>query len=338
MAAPAATSRTDAIEAHLPLVRSIAQRYVRHGEPLEDLVQAGTIGLIKAVDRFDPARDRDLAALARPSIEGEIRHHLRDGGAGPHVPRTDRELARRVRAAAADLTARLRRAPTLTELAAAAGIDEDEAARALHAHAAGTPLALDHAGSTAQRRAAARPDTEAAEARVLLEAGWDVLDDRERRLLELRYHEDRSQSEIARELGLSQAHVSRLLRAALERLRAAVAPDADADAATAAENASAPAPPAATADARSGRLLLRLPRTLHGELAAAAEREGIPLNTFITGTLAAAVGRQDADPPADAAMPRMGPDRSRRLLVLNAIVIAIAALAGLALLLAAWVA
>src|SRR5512147_2972285 len=97
-------SRSGAIEAHLPLVHSIARRYARRGEPLEDLVQAGTIGLIKAVDRFDPDRDRDLASLARPSIEGEIRHQLRDGGRGPHVPRTDRELAARLDAAAAEMT------------------------------------------------------------------------------------------------------------------------------------------------------------------------------------------------------------------------------------------
>ena len=87
-------ARTGAIEAHLPLVRSIARRYAGRGEPLDDLVQAGTVGLIKAVDSWDPDRGRDLAALARPAIEGEIRHHLRDGGSGPHVARGDRDAAR----------------------------------------------------------------------------------------------------------------------------------------------------------------------------------------------------------------------------------------------------
>src|SRR3954469_10472381 len=125
------SSRTDAIEAHLPLVRSIARRYAGRGEAFEDLVQAGTIGLIKAVDRFDPARHRDLAALARPSIEGEIKHHLRDGGAGPHVARGDRELGGRLRGLRGELTARLRRPPTTAELAAAADVDEERAARAL---------------------------------------------------------------------------------------------------------------------------------------------------------------------------------------------------------------
>jgi RNA polymerase sigma-B factor len=332
MGPPGLSSREDTIEAHLPLVRSIARRYIHTGEPLEDLIQAGTIGLIKAVDRFDPARDRDLAALARPSIEGEIRHHLRDGAAGPHVSRTDRELAARLRTLTTELTARLRRAPTLAELAEAAGVEEVLAARALAAADATRTVALpsDDAG------APARADTEAAEARVLLDAGWDVLDEREQRLLELRYREDRSQSEIARELGLSQAHVSRLLRAALERLRAEVAPQdggGDNDNEGDGDGARASTSPSAPAEARSGRLLLRLPRTLHAEVATAAQREGVPLNTYIASTLAAAV----ADPATTIpSAPEAAPRPARRLLVLNAAVIALAALAGIALLLYAW--
>lgn len=296
--------RDTAIEAHLPLVRSIARRYAGRGEPLEDLVQAGTVGLIKAVDRYDPGRHRDLAALARPSIEGEIRHHLRDGAPGPRVARPDRELAARVRSVSADLTARLRRDPTVEELADAAGAEPDRVAAALAADDA--RRATEPLGDVAQSDA----DAAATEARVLLEAGWATLDERERRLLTLRYHEDRSQSEIARELGLSQAHVSRLLRATLDRLRAELAPEEhDGDAAT-------------SRDERSGRLLLRLPRSLHTDLARAAEREGVPLNTYITTALAAA--------------PTAPPRRRSRLLLVNAIVVAVAALTGLALLLQAW--
>jgi RNA polymerase sigma-B factor len=324
MAQPGLSSRSDAIEAHLPLVRSIARRYTGSGEPLEDLVQVGTVGLIKAVDRFDPDRDRDLAALARPSIEGEIRHHLRDAGAGPHVARTDRELGARLRAVRGELTARLRRAPTVAELAEAAGVEPAAASRALAAaEATQRPASLPDDETT--RLPAARADTEAAEARVLIEAGWDVLDERERRLLELRYREDRSQSEIARELGLSQAHVSRLLRAALERLRAAVGDDVALpdDAAPVAVRGAAPAP----GDARSGRLLLRLPRSLHGDLADAAVREGVPLNTYITTTLAASLN--DAEP-------QPAPRPPSRILLVNAIVVALAALVGIALLLQAW--
>ncbi|HEV7753608.1 MAG TPA: sigma-70 family RNA polymerase sigma factor [Baekduia sp.] len=378
MAASAASTRSDTIEAHLPLVRSIAQRYVRHGEPLEDLVQVGTLGLIKAVDRFDPSRDVALSALARPSIEGEIRHHLRDAGCGPHVPRTDRELAARVHDAEAGLIARLRRAPTHAELAQAVGVDEEGVARALQAHDAARPVVLDDA---APDRSTVARGADAAEARLLLEAGWDILDERERRLLELRYRQDFSQREIARELGLSQAHVSRLLRAALDRLRGELDPPAeddheDHDGSEARRSAPAPATtmttatttamttvtttatPATRPDGRSGRLLLRLPRSLHAELAEAAEREGVPLNTFIAGTLSAAVVAPDPDPhphPDPSPDPEPIPDPEpvpggpdlepaattdvppmthlRSLLVLNALVIASAAIVGAALLL-----
>jgi RNA polymerase sigma-B factor len=366
MAASTASTRSDTIEAHLPLVRSIAQRYVRHGEPLEDLVQVGIVGLIKAVDRFDPSRDVALSALARPSIEGEIRHHLRDAGCGPHVPRTDRELAGRVHDAEAGLTARLHRAPTHAELAQAVGVDEERVALALQAHDAARPVALD---DDAPDRSTVARGADAAEARLLLEAGWDILDERERRLLELRYREDFSQRQIAGELGLSQAHVSRLLRAALDRLRGELDPSAeddheDHDGAEAARSAPAPATttttvtPATRPDGRSGRLLLRLPRSLHAELAEAAEREGVPLNTFIAGTLSAAVVAPDPDPhphPDPSPDPEPIPDPEpvpggpdlepaatadvppmthlRSLLVLNALVIALAAMVGAALLL-----
>jgi len=273
-------TRSREIEAHLPLVRSIARRYANRGEPVEDLVQVGTIGLIKAVDRFDPARGRSLAALARPSIESEIRHHLRDRASVLRVPRTEHE--------------------------AAASRGESAAAQAV---------------ALREELAPGRDDSDATEARLLLARGTTVLDERERRLLHLRYVEDRSQAEIAAELGLSQAHVSRLLRAALDRVRGEIEGEPEPE---------APAPPGAPP--RSGRLLLRLPQSLHGELAAEAEREGVALNTFIAGTLASAIGWQDPD----GGVPRARRRPPSRLLLVNAIVIAIAAVTGIALLLAAW--
>jgi len=289
-------SRSRAIEAHLPLVRSIAQRYSGRGEPVEDLVQVGTIGLIKAVDRFDPSRGRSLSALARPSIESEIRHHLRDRSRVLRVPRTDQELAARLAAGEAELT-------------------DGEVARAQAARTA-QPVLLEDG------RATAHDDSDAVEARLLLARGAEALNERERRLLHLRYIEDRSQAEIAAELGLSQAHVSRLLRAALEHVRCEL-------------DGETPDEPAAQADEpakpRSGRLLLRLPQSLHGELAATAQREGVPLNTFIAGTLAAAIGWHDPDGEL-----RPRPTRRSRVLLINAIVISIAALTGIALLLVAW--
>jgi RNA polymerase sigma-B factor len=286
-------SRSRAIEAHLPLVRSIARRYSGRGEPVEDLVQVGSIGLIKAVDRFDPSRGPSLAALARPSIESEIRHHLRDRSSLVRVPRTDQELAARLLAGEQDLSA--------------GEVDRAKAAGSAQ------PVLLE------ADRAPAPDDSGAVEARLLLARGSEALDERERRLLHLRYVEDRNQAEIASELGLSQAHVSRLLRAALEHLRS----ELDGD----------PAEPIAEEPAkhRSGRLLLRLPQSLHGELAAAAQREGVALNTFIAGTLAAAIAWHDPDGELHLRRPR----RSRLLLV-NAIVITLAALTGIALLLVAW--
>jgi RNA polymerase sigma-B factor len=310
-------SRSRVIEAHLPLVRSIARRYAGRGEPIDDLVQVGTIGLIKAVDRFDPDRGSRLEALARPSIEGEIRHYLRDRSTVLRVPRTERELAARLGATAADLTAREGRTPAAAEVAAVAGVDERRAAQASHATRAAQAVPLR------EDRAPAHDEADAVEARVLLARGAAVLDERERRMLHLRFVEDLSQAEIAAELGLSQAHVSRLLRAALDHLRSEIEGEqGDADAAATARH---------PAGRRSGRLLLRLPQSLHGELAAAAEREGVPLNTFIAGSLASAVGWRDPD---GEVRPR-GRRRST-LLLINAIVIAAAAVTGIALLLAAW--
>jgi RNA polymerase sigma-B factor len=314
------------IEAHLPLVRSVASRFAGSDAPLEDLVQVGTIGLIKAVDRFDPARDRELAALARPFIEGEIRHHLRDRVHGVKVPRSDRETAARIRAASDELTAKGGRAPNAGEAAAAAGVSAYRAAEAVAAANATRPVALDPSGGT-QRLPASGDDTEAAEARALLESGWEHLDARERRLLELRYREDLSQSEIARQLNLSQAHVSRLLRGALEHLRrelgvAATEPE--------------PNTPASDAHAlRSGRVLLRIPQSLHGAVAQAAAREGVSINTFIAGTLAGAVGWNETEGETLSQSQPVRPPGRSKLLVVNAWAVTFAALAGLALLLVA---
>jgi RNA polymerase sigma-B factor len=311
-------TRSRVIEAHLPLVHSIARRYAGRGEPVEDLVQVGTIGLIKAVDRFDPSRGRDVAALARPSIESEIRHHLRDHSNVVRVPRTDREVAARLDATAAGMAARDGRTPAPADVAAEAGIEQHTAEQATRATRAAHAQTLD------EDRAPAREDADAVEARLLVARGTAALDEREQRLLHLRYVEDLSQAEIAAELGLSQAHVSRLLRAALDHPRREVE----------GEDPEAAGARPAEAQRRSGRLLLRLPQSLHGELAAAAERDGVPLNTFIAGSLASAIGWQDPD----GAPVRPRARRRSTLLLVNAIVIAAAAAIGIALLVAAWLA
>jgi RNA polymerase sigma-B factor len=172
-------ARRRLIEGQLPLVRALASRFVRDGEQLEDLVQVGSVGLIKAVDRYDPRRGSSLTAYAVPTIVGEIRRHLRDGTQPLRVPRAQRGLSP-VRA---------------VPLEAAEDLVSDAAA---------------------ERR------FELGEERLLLESGLRTLARRERRIVQLRYFGGLSQRRIAAELGLSQVHVSRLLRQSLVKLRAEI--------------------------------------------------------------------------------------------------------------------
>jgi RNA polymerase sigma-B factor len=171
--------REQLIEEHLPLVRSLARPFAGRGEHLDDLVQVGAIGLIKAVDRYDPARGRPLVAYAVPTIRGEIRRYLRDRAAPVRLPRVEQSRGRIV---------------------------------------IGLPLAEERDESPG----AEASELELGESRALLHDGMRALDSRERRILHLRYFGDLSQSGIAAELGLSQTHVSRLLRGSLEKLRAEI--------------------------------------------------------------------------------------------------------------------
>lgn len=313
--------RARLIEEHIPLVRSIARRYAGGAEPLDDLVQAGSVGLIKAVDRFDPQRSDSLAALAAPSIEGEIRHHLRDRGALVRVPRGVRELGARVGAAEADLTAREGRAPGAARLADAVGAPEAAVVEALLARGSGTTAQL---GDVAADTPGASPDDRAA-----LAQAWRALTVRERTILELRFHEDLSQAQIAKRIGRSQAQVSRLQASSLEKLRAAMGGVAPAPGATYSEPAMDEGPEAA--QQRSGRFLVRMPQTLHDALAREAEREGVSLNTLITNALAGAVGWRDGDAPAKGS-PEPPRRATNRMLVLNLVVVGVVAIAAVILL------
>jgi RNA polymerase sigma-B factor len=218
-------ARERLIEAHLPLVRALARRYAHRGERLEDLVQVGAIGLIEAIDRFDPAKGHDLASFAVPTITGHIRNHLRDRAELVRIPRRVGELSVRLRADRRELAARLARTPTVSELARQAGIGEDEALEAMATERARTPLPLPPAGGVGADPAIRVDDAFAsADDRLLLAAGFRALDARQRRILHLRFFAGLSQAEIAREVGLSQIQVSRLIRASLERLRRALEP------------------------------------------------------------------------------------------------------------------
>jgi RNA polymerase sigma-B factor len=219
-------ARERLIELHLPLVRVLARRYAHRGERLEDLVQVGAIGLIEAIDRFDPAKGSDLASFAVPTITGEIKNHLRDRAALVRIPRRFGQLNMVLRAERRDLAAQLSRAPTLSELARHAGIREDEVREAIATELVRTPVPLPPADEGAEPDPAVLVDDafESADDRLLLAAGFRALDTRQRRILHLRFFAGMSQAEIGREVGLSQIQVSRLIRTSLDRLREALEP------------------------------------------------------------------------------------------------------------------
>ncbi|MFZ0092084.1 MAG: sigma-70 family RNA polymerase sigma factor [Solirubrobacteraceae bacterium] len=218
-------TRERLIESHLPLVKAVATRYAGRGADLDDLVQVGSIGLIKAADRFDPERGTAFAIFAAPTIEGEIRHHLRDRAAPVRIPRRLQELAQQLRRCRGELTVRLGRAPTVTELAAAVAADEADVERALAAERARDVVAVS-ADDQPPGRVAREPFGES-EDRISLASRLRALDERERRIVYLRFHADMTERRIAKELGISQAHVSRLLAGALQKLRETPsAPDA----------------------------------------------------------------------------------------------------------------
>ncbi len=218
-------ARDRLVELHLPLVHALARRYAGRGEPLDDLVQAGSIGLIKAIDRFDLDRGVELSTYAIPTIVGELKRHFRDTGWSVHVPRRLKDLSLRLNGAIEELGASLGRSPSVAELASAVGADEEEVVEALDASQAYSPTSLS--APLQETEAELRLDAlgadergfEASEDRAWLAPGLETLDARERRILHLRFFGGLTQSQIAQEVGISQMHVSRLIRRALETLR-----------------------------------------------------------------------------------------------------------------------
>jgi RNA polymerase sigma-B factor len=221
-------ARARLVERYLPLVRSLAWRFRGSGEPLEDLIQTGTVGLVNAIDRFDPARGSSLRAFAVPTVAGEIRRHLRDRGAGPTVPRPVRKLATSVRLAGADLSATLGRAPTIAELSDAVQAEPEAVVEALLVSSTRvtTPLPEegddDGAGAAAAAALATTDDRyELVEDRWAAKQALRALDGRERTIVALSYIHGMPQTQIAARLGISQMHVSRLLRRAIAKAAAA---------------------------------------------------------------------------------------------------------------------
>jgi RNA polymerase sigma-B factor len=225
-------ARERLIEQYLPLVRSLARRYSYRGEQLEDLVQVGCIGLIKAIDRFDVDRGVELTTYATPNIIGEIKRHFRDKGWSVRVPRGLQELNVRLSHLVEDLTVQLERSPTIAELAKAAGVEEEEVLEALESGQAYATLSLSAPTGGGEDGSDLDPleslgelehEYEVSEDRAVLAPGLRVLDERERRILHLRFFEGLTQSQIAQQVGISQMHVSRLIRRALDKIRDEIA-------------------------------------------------------------------------------------------------------------------
>ena len=223
-------AREQLIQQYLPLVRRIARSHAGRGEQVEDLVQVGSIGLINAIDRFELDRGVELSAYAIPSIVGEIKRHLRDRTWPIRIPRRLQELNVSLRTSASELAAKLDRPATVAEMAHEAGVGQDEALEALAAVRSHQPVSLSRGANVNGDAGGLEASTaiecgyEAGEDRALLARGFRALDQRERRLLHLAFFEGMSQARIAGEVGISQIHVSRLTRRALEKLRAEIGP------------------------------------------------------------------------------------------------------------------
>jgi RNA polymerase sigma-B factor len=210
-----------------PLVRSVARRYHARGEPLDDLVQVANVGLLKAIQRFDPDRGFAFTSFATPTMLGELKRYFRDSGWAVHVPRGVKERAVELASATDKLSARLGRSPSIAELADELGATQEQTLDALEAYHGRHASPLERAGddeddgppSPASTIGVEDDGLERAEYMTVIARGVDALSDDDRRLLHLRFEEDLTQSEIAKRIGTSQMQVSRLLRAAIDKIR-----------------------------------------------------------------------------------------------------------------------
>jgi RNA polymerase sigma-B factor len=223
--------RDELVSLHLPMVEYIARRFYGRGEPLADLVQVGSIGLINALDRFEPERGLEFTSYATPTIVGEIKRYFRDKGWMVRVPRRLQEVRAAMSAASADLNQQLGRSPTVAELAARVGATDDEVVEALESGHAYAPASIEAQSDSGRGWSLADtlggPDLalEQVEYRESLKPLLISLDERERTILMLRFFHNLTQSQIAEEVGLSQMHVSRLLAKTLAQLRTGLAAD-----------------------------------------------------------------------------------------------------------------
>jgi RNA polymerase sigma-B factor len=217
--------RDELVSAHLGLAEYLARRFANRGEPLDDLVQVASLGLLKALDRFDPERGVEFSTYATHTIVGELKRHFRDKGWSIRAPRRMQELYLRLGKVVASMGQELGRSPTIAELAMETKVSEEEVLEALEAgqayRSASLDVATEEGESLATRLGEEDPSLEDAERRATLSPLLAQLPPRERLILQLRFFDGLTQSEIANRLQISQMHVSRLLARSLSQLRAA---------------------------------------------------------------------------------------------------------------------
>jgi len=230
--------REELVRRYLPFAGKLTQRYRGASESFDDLMQVASLGLLNAIDRFDPSRGVPFTAFASPTILGELKRHFRDRVWTVRVPRSLHDRLAEVDKAVAALTRDLQRSPSVAEIAKRLRIDESDVLEALEANHNRRPLSLDRPASPDDSDEAPAPDWigvedegyELVEGKAALEAALPGLDERERTVLRLRFVDDLTQSQIAERIGFSQMHVSRILRETLRRIRAEIeerGPEAD---------------------------------------------------------------------------------------------------------------
>lgn len=221
-------AREELVERFLPLAERLARRYARKGQPMDDLVQVASIGLVKAVDRFDPERGTSFSSYAVPTIIGELKRHFRDLGWTVRVPRGMQERALKVDRVVNELSSRLGRSPTPAEVAESTGDSVEDVLEAMEAAVAYDAVSLEagrpgdaegEGDSLGETVGEVDERYEIVDSTATIAPTLEALDTRDRIILHLRFVEDMTQSEIAERIGISQMHVSRLIRRALTELR-----------------------------------------------------------------------------------------------------------------------
>jgi RNA polymerase sigma-B factor len=315
-------ARDRLVQLYMPLVEAFAHAYGRPGADYEELLQAGSVGLVRAIERFDPRRGDEFAALALPAIAEEVGRHLQDRSHPARLPRRLQNASLHLPRVRSELTARLGRTPLAVELAAELGVKPNE-----------IPVLQQSIAANGDDPGEA---TTVLDDRILRSDVFQALDEPERPVVHLRCVRQLDRGETAAELGISEDRVRALTRSALPKLRRQLEGRAFPGAAKTAESPAAEEAPSATpatprkGEARSGRLLVRMTPALHDELARAAERDHVSLNQFVTTALSTAVGEDRAN-----GSPSRSPRWLPAAIVTNIVVLVVTGVVAVALLVVA---